>query len=491
MTTIQQALHIFRKDAWHLRFEIAAVFFLLALLILTGVQTWEELQASGGRLPDVAGTWAVLLIISWSLLIARVVQTEALPGDRHFWLTRPYNRASLIMSKALFIAAFISLPLLVAQATIVSLDGLPLSSNLGGLFWNQVLLSVVLLLPIAAIASLTRNLAQFLPVAVLVGAVLAVPVVERRGYGDLEWIPSLLGGVLGLSIATLILWRQYRLRRSVNTALVATAATAVGLILYASFPQSAAFALQSQLRGAPDGTFALNLDEPEPREGEAGSEAPATTNRYRQLLAFPISVAGASPADLRIESAVLTFRTLSGVRRRARAQVEVVDQRLVHKASVDRTFFEAAKDSPVHLEAELYLTEYGNARSAQVPMDGTPVYIDGPGQCGVVVGFDSRRFLCRAAFRSPQPFLSDGVVPWDGYDPLRETNVASRGRALVFPVVGRSYRLAGEDRDDLAPSVAPRPTVLLVRDPVAYFRFTMEVADVRLGRFAIDVPDDR
>ena len=47
MTTFQQALHIFRKDARHLRLEIAGVLLLLFILILTGVQTWEGLQEQG------------------------------------------------------------------------------------------------------------------------------------------------------------------------------------------------------------------------------------------------------------------------------------------------------------------------------------------------------------------------------------------------------------------------------------------------------------
>jgi hypothetical protein len=427
----------------------------------------------------------VLLLISWSLLIARVIQTEALPGDRHFWLTRPYNRASLVLSKVLFIVAFINLPLLVTQAAIVSMDGLPLSSNLAGLLGNQLLLSVVLLLPVAAIAALTRNLAQFLPAVVLVGAVMATPIAARRGYGDLEWVPSVLGGILTIAIGGFILWRQYRLRRSVNTALLGVAATAVGIIVYAAFPQSAAFAVQSQLKGSPDGPFALSLGQPLPR-----TEGAAVANRYRQLVALPIVVAGASPVDLRIQSVELTFRTLSGVRRRVRAQVDVVDGQLRHLVSLDRTFFDAAKDSPVHLEAEWYLTQYGNARSAEVPLDGTPVYISGPGQCGVVAGYTQRRFVCRSAFRGPQPFQSDQVVPWERYDPLRDTNVPSRIQSLVYPVLSRSYRFV-DDADRLAPAAPLRPTSLLVRDPVAFFRHTMDAPNVRLADFAVNEPGNR
>lgn len=478
MTTIQQAVHIFRKDARHLRYELAASGLLLVVLILTGVQSWESLQDSGVARTARPGPLLMLILISWSLLIARVIQTEALPGDRHFWLTRPYNRASLVLAKLLFILAFINLPLLVTQAAIVAMDGLPLSQNLGGLFGNQLLLSVVVLLPVAAIAALTRNLAQFLPATLLVGAALAASIQARRGFGDLEWIPSVLGSVLILAIAGGILWRQYRLRRSVHTAVLGVAATTAAIFVYAAFPQSAAFAIQSRLNGAPDGAFALSLGMPGPRP-----EDPQVPNRYRQLVAFPIVVDGANPADLRIQSAELTFTTLSGARRRTYAQAELADGQLRYVVGVDRTFFEAAKDSPLTLKAEVTLTQYGNARTAEVPLDGTPVYVSGLGQCGVVAGYSWRRFVCRSAFRNPLPFQSDRVAPWEGYDPLRDTWFGPRLPFLVHPVSYRSYEFIEEDQ--LAPVSPLRPTSLLVRDPIAYFRHTMDATHVRLGDFAI------
>lgn len=485
MTTIQQALHIFRKDARHLRFELAASGLLLVILLLTSVQSWESVQESGVRAYIYRlGPLMMLILLSWALLIARVIQTEALPGDRHFWLTRPYNRGSLVLAKLLFAVAFINLPLLVVQAAIVAMNGLPLSANLGGLFSNQMVLSTVLLLPVAAVAALTRNLAQFIPAMLLTVAVIAIPIQARRGYGDLEWVASTLGGVLVVAIAGVVLWRQYRLRRSVHTAAVGMAATLVAVIIYAAFPQSAAFAIQSQLNGGPDGAFALRLGEPGPR-----AEEPAVPNRFQQLVAFPIIVEGANPADLRIQSAELTFRTLSGVRRRIWAHVDVVDQRLQYMVSLDRAFFDAAKDAPVTLQAELYLTQYGNARTADAPLDGTPVYVSGLGQCGVVANYNRRRFVCRSAFRNPLPFQSDQVKPWRGYDPLRDSWVGPRLPFVVHPMSYRTYEFV--TNNELAPASPLQPMRLLVRDPIAYFRHTMEATNVRLGDFAIRTDGQR
>jgi hypothetical protein len=81
-------------------------------------------------------------------------------------------------------------------------------------------------------------------------------------------------------------------------------------------------------------------------------------------------------------------------------------------------------------------------------------------------------------------------VPWDGYDALRDTGFPSRIQFLVYPVVSRSYQFVDDD-NQLAPASPLRPTSLLVRDPVAYFRYTMDAADVRLGDFAIDEAGNR
>jgi len=487
MTTFQQALHIFRKDVRHLRFEIAGILLLLIVLVLTGVQTWEGLQSRGGPESDSGGPLDVLLPLAWSLLIARAIQTEALPGDRHFWLTRPYSRSGLLLSKALLIVTFINLPLMAAQAAIVSLDGLPLLSNFGVLLWNQVLISVLLLLPVAAMAALTRNLAQFLPLVVLTGTLLAGPVSAHGSMGDLEWIRSSLGLFIAAAIGVLVLQRQYRLRRSVNTAFLALGSTAAGMILYLAFPHSLAFAIQSRVMGLPDSQLALRLDQTGRRTKDL-----MEANRYQQMVALPIAVTGADPRNLRVDSSKITFKSLSGITRQSWARVTVVEQQLVHTTSLDRTFFDAAKDSPVNVRAELYLTQFGRARSINVPLDGTPVYISGPGQCGVVAGYDRRTFVCRSAFQAPRPFLSDRVSREHSYRRRSDSYSPLPTLPSLNPVISETYDLIGRDSNELAPAVPERPATLLVREPVAYFRYTMEAPNVRLGDFAITEPrEDR
>jgi hypothetical protein len=58
------------------------------------------------------------------------------------------------------------------------------------------------------------------------------------------------------------------------------------------------------------------------------------------------------------------------------------------------------------------------------------------------------------------------------------------------PVISETYELIGRASDELAPAVPERPATLVVRDPVAYFRYTMEAPNVRLGDFAITEPKE-
>jgi len=484
MTTFEQAVHIFRKDARHLRLEIGGVLLLTLLMIVTGIQTWEGLQERGGA-SDFDGPFTVLLPLTWCLLIARSIQTEALPGDRHFWLTRPYSRTGLVVAKLLFIGAFVNLPFLVAQAAIVVFDGLPLTSYLGGLLWNQVLVSMILLLPIAAIAALTRNLAQFLPTVVLVGALFAISASGHGSRPDLEWIYTSLGLSVVAVIGALVVWRQYRLRRSGNTALMALAATIAGMILYLGFPQSAAFAVQGKVVGTNKGKLGLHLGDPVPVKGDVKG-----TNRYRQLVELPIRVDGEIPGNLRVGTYHFTLKTLSGATRRIGGRLQVGKGGIAYRASIDKQFFDAAKNSPVSLQAEYSLTQFGDAGSTKVPLDGKPVYIAGLGQCGAAVNYDQRIFVCRNAFRDPGAFSSDRIIGreecrpcWTGYSPFP-------AHISIHPIASHTYRILSVEGNDLAPATPEVPAIVVARKPVAYFNYTMDVPNVRLANYAIPEPKD-
>ena len=110
----------------------------------------------------LAATLASFLVLAWWYLIALLVQEEALPGTRQFWLTRPYRWQNLFGAKLLFCLAFINLPLFFADCSILTLEGFPIGSNLPGILLRQLPLTVYFVVPALLLAVITENVAQLL-----------------------------------------------------------------------------------------------------------------------------------------------------------------------------------------------------------------------------------------------------------------------------------------------------------------------------------------
>ena len=162
---MREAVHIFLKDSRHLRYAIAAVLVWTALLGAAGMVNSAGVPTSAsGRISPPC--WCrsflrYLLPIGWWFLVARAFHAEALPGTRQFWLTRPYRRASLFLAKALFVLAYITLPLGLAMAASAAAHHLPTVPALWSILWAQVLILIVVVLPAAVLAALTSTLTQF------------------------------------------------------------------------------------------------------------------------------------------------------------------------------------------------------------------------------------------------------------------------------------------------------------------------------------------
>ena len=120
---MRQARHIFLKDVRYLRYQIVLVFALALGLIWGATPGPRQLVGSSGPVE-------ILLIAAANFLIARLIHAEAIPGDRQFWVTRPYRWKSLLLAKLAFIFVFVQLPVLLAHLFIVILNGFSLWSNI-------------------------------------------------------------------------------------------------------------------------------------------------------------------------------------------------------------------------------------------------------------------------------------------------------------------------------------------------------------------------
>ena len=161
---MNQTLHIFLKDMRRFWAEIFVSLAVTAALIGVCI----VLHGSANNVQDLhtqvfatlAGLLMVLVPAGWWVVITRVIHSERLVGDTQFWITRPYVWNRVLSAKLLFILAFLCVPFFVAQCIILAVAGFAPQLYIPGLLYNLLLLTGTVILPLAAIATVTSNFAR-------------------------------------------------------------------------------------------------------------------------------------------------------------------------------------------------------------------------------------------------------------------------------------------------------------------------------------------
>ena len=106
---MKQVWHIFRKDVRHYWREGAVSILLMAAFAWNEMRRWNPADAYvfGFNRFLSTGLPIILLMLSWWLVVARVVQGESLVGDRQFWITRPYEWKKLLAAR-FFLSCYLS-----------------------------------------------------------------------------------------------------------------------------------------------------------------------------------------------------------------------------------------------------------------------------------------------------------------------------------------------------------------------------------------------
>jgi hypothetical protein len=182
---MKQILHIFAKDARHLRIEILLSIAVTAAFALACPASWRAIMelrgySSRDQAQILVGILEVLVPASWWLLISNLIHDERLVGNRQFWLTRPYEWKKLLAAKLLFLIVFLYLPLFIAECYLLKVAGFSPLSYLPGLIFNLCLISGFLVLPLIAIAAITSNFARM--TLVILGVSLSVVALLTLGY---------------------------------------------------------------------------------------------------------------------------------------------------------------------------------------------------------------------------------------------------------------------------------------------------------------------
>jgi hypothetical protein len=185
---MDQILHIFKKDVRRHWPEILSCLAILALFTRHELHPWTKRPDSYGFSTYMffySGRVIIpALVIAWTFLIIRVIQSETLIGDRQWWITKPYEWWKLLLAKLLFIFVFISVPLYHSQLFLLHKAGFPVLPYLWSVVLLQISLPCVLIFFSILLACLTRNLGQaVLTIGILVAAILA-----------LAWLASLVPG---------------------------------------------------------------------------------------------------------------------------------------------------------------------------------------------------------------------------------------------------------------------------------------------------------
>jgi hypothetical protein len=241
---MHRILAIFRKDVRHLWPQAATLAVLMALAALLDPTYRGGAGPYYGWLPSFA-----LPLTCW-LIVVSAIHEESLPGDRQYWLTRPYSRKELIAAKILFIAAFINLPLLVYHTAVYTALGIQPTDYVQALLWRQVFFTAFYILPAAALAAITRTMGKALAIALLGGAAIwvastAYTVIARRPLA-LWQTPDATATVLRAALLAVgvsaIVALQYARRK---TAVASALAAAVALALIAAAAYGPAYGRQS------------------------------------------------------------------------------------------------------------------------------------------------------------------------------------------------------------------------------------------------------
>ncbi|MDQ2711685.1 MAG: hypothetical protein M3Y24_05510 [Acidobacteriota bacterium] len=477
---MKQAIHIFKKDVSHLRYDIGITLLAAVAFCFMGMQQMpvSGTGATGNRI-------AFFLPVTWFFLIARVIHADAIPGERQFWLTRPYQWKSLLGAKLLFILVFVNLPLLIADAVIIHAAGFSISQEIAGLLWTQVLLITAFVLPIAAFSAITSGLLQLLSATFLLFIVIQALIITSSSrhsdsyWMELEWVKTYcLMTQIAAAAAIILLW-QYARRNTFATRIVAGAA-AVALVGSSAFlPWTTAFALQTRLSTRTIAPTSIRIELDSDRKW-LGHIYDAEQNQV--VAELPLQISGI-PAGMELEpnGLTLTLHAPDGetwiVNQTPPSSFDFEASITSLRAVMTKAFFTKVKNQPLQLRGSLFFTLYGNKQSTAIPLNSGPVPVNGLGLCSAAAHF----LLCNSVFRTQPDLVSVRIFQGAPSEPIGTTEHPLRLRSYSpFP--------ADLNIDPLYQFFSPKTDTISGADvealePLAYLRRDFEIDQIRLNDF--------
>lgn len=512
---MKQTLQIFVKDLRHYWREGAAC---IALLVAYGwdeVRGWPRWTLYGDgaigvgagalfSLPVLLGFVVVLLPLAWALLVVRVIQAESLVGDRQFWITRPYEWKKLLAAKVLFVVVFLNVPWLIAEAFLLAKAGFSPMHYLTGLLWLQLLMTIALVLPVAALATVTRTVAQILLallgiVLFLIGASwLSSQIPSSNFSGPADSLS--LGLLIGTCVAIILL--QYARRRIDASRIVIVAAALAFLLILIATPYRAIVAREfPPLDAREQLPFQMTLLPGETSQGEAPSQ-----NGKEVSMRLPMLVSGlAADAIVVIDGFIVEIEPSDGPSWNSGwispgLFIFPNTKNTQFDFSLKKKVFQRMQLHPAKARISLAFTLFRDANQRSFVVPSSEFLMQGVGRCFPGAGY-SRSIHCFMPLRRPRSLmitsdLSENTCPlYEGESLARPgeiardwtTNSDSEPAEFGLSPVKRIelallYRSPGRIGGGLCPGT---PTILSNPQPVRRNQSAIEVDNLRLSDYQL------
>lgn len=446
---MKQVLHIFQKDVRHYWRESAVSIALMAAFAWNEVRGW----AYGGSLTaatDIRGFFSygflsglvdVLVPLAWALVTVRVIQGEALVGDRQFWITRPYQWKQLLAAKVLFTLACINLPLLILDIFLLTKAGFAPSHYLLGLLWLQLLTALFVVLPIMVLATITASIWQF-GVALLVIALYMIGMAALSDQVPSSSFSSSMADGLqtvllfGACIGVVLL--QYARRKTAGSRWLLIGFAAVPLLVLVATPYQTVVAHQyPQLGAGQQPPVQLTVLSP-PKKDIADKE-----NEAKKVnIQIPLGVSGMPDDTIVVMSGVMVaIWAPDGARWNSGWQSHGItlfqeQKRTQITFDLKKNFFERVKSSPVKARISL---PHRLSRREQAPLCHAGRRVPNAG-CGPVF---CARGIC--AGDSLSRGIANSFFPVDNFGLIRD-HLSCSGRRVSGQAWGDCTRLASKFR---------------------------------------------
>lgn len=404
---LPQPILIFRKDLRHLWPETLVVLAFFAAFAWSAPSHWSN-SPYAAFAPLLAGFLKLLMPIAWLVMISRLIHDESLVGDRQFWTSRPYHWAKLLAAKLLYLIVFLYLPFLLMQCFLLLHAGLHPITAIPALLHNLLLLTVIIVIPVTALAAVTSTFARLLLSAL--GAIIYVLALGLMiGFLAFQRLvpPSLqpLLTAVFILLPAIALVYQYATRKTAISRLLLVGTPLLIVILVFLTPATAlirhAYPVAS---GAGDPRLAELPPEVRPQQPQPG---PLATFRNQAELAIPVAVSGADKdSNYIIEGAALTIHAAgvdyTGPYARSQGQINAGEPFALIKVPIPLDVLNKVKSAPADVHLSIAV-EHLKAQPIQTwKATLLPFAVPGNGLCTYAKEDSEKPPTCRYPFKTPE-----------------------------------------------------------------------------------------